>query len=145
MSTQQWFTFQLVDTWLAIEPSCVVTILDPQHYVELPLTPHHILGVIPHGQSIIPILHLPRFLKMIKQDTLNAKTNRILIVKVKDMDVGIPIEVTGGVEAVSEQKVSSNILTKNGRLQDFLIGEYEGGQGLTGLLDIQLTLERSRV
>lgn len=145
MSTQQWFTFQLVDTWLAIEPDCVVTILDPQHYVELPLTPSHILGVIPHGQSIIPILHLPRFLKMIKQDTLDSQKNRILIVKVKDMDVGIPIELTGGVEVVSDDGISKNILTKNGRLQDFLTGEYEGNQGLTGIVDIGLTLERARV
>ncbi len=145
MNVQQCFTFQLVDTWLAIEPSAVETILDPQHYVELPLTPHHILGIIPHGQSIIPILHLPRFLKMIKQDTLDAKHNRILIVKVRDMDVGIPIETTGGVEIIPTENITQSTLTKNGRLQDFLTGEYEGDHGLTGILDIALILERSRV
>ncbi len=145
MNTEQWFTFQLANTWLAIEPSMVVTILDPQHYVHLPLTPDHILGIIPHGQSIIPILHLSLFLRMINSGQIDPQTHRVLIVKVKDMDVGIPIQVTGGVELVPVEKVSKNILTKNGRLQDFLMGEFEGEQGLSGILDIGLVLERARV
>lgn len=145
MTIQQWFTFQLANTWLAIEPNSVVTILDPQHYVHLPLTPSHILGIIPHGQSIIPILHLSDFLRMLNSDILNPQTHRVLIVSINDMDVGIPIQVTGGVEIISENQVSNQVLTKNGRLQDFLVGEFEGDHGLSCILDIGMVLERSRV
>lgn len=139
------FTFRLINTWLAIEPDSVVTILDPQRYIPLPLAPTHVLGLIPHGQTILPVFHLSLFLKMSGFEVHNATTSRLLVIKKNQLEVAIPINQIGGVETMLEKVTSSTILTRNGRLQDFLLSEYEGLQGFTGILNIETVLERARV
>ena len=143
---QHFFTFQLAENWLALEPDAIVTILDPQQFIPFPLAPSHILGLIPHGQSILPVFHLAYFLKMSNADDEDPTQKRLLVLRKNTLEVVVPIQTTGGMKAIPKESIiTSSLVTKNGRLQDFLVGEYESERHVTGILDIGLILERARV
>ena len=144
-TSMNFFTFRLLNTWLSMQPDHVVTILDPQQYIPLPLAPEHVIGLISYGQTILPVFHLSLFLKMLDREKYDISQSRLLVIKIKQLEVAIPIHQTAGIEIVPKTNLSTTILTKNGDLQKFLSHEYDGIEGLTGVLNMEQVLERARV
>lgn len=144
-TSMNFFTFRLLNTWLSIKPEHVVTILDPQQYIPIPLAPEHVIGLVSYGQTILPVFHLSLFLKMLDIEKDDISQSRLLIIKIKQLEVAIPIHQTAGIERVPETGLRSSILIKNGNLQKFLSHEYDGIEGLTGVLNMEQVLELARV
>lgn len=145
------FLFRVCGAWFGTDVHVIRQVTQLRQPSLIPGVPSHILGLVPHGQDVLPVLDLARFLQLQTGGAAPAPEAdrevlaRLLVVTIGALDVAIPVDQTGGllpvaVEARREVSVMSGDL-----LRRFLKGEFDSPRGVAGLLDLPALLEAARV
>lgn len=137
------FVFGIGNTHLALEASKLLTIAAPQTPVPLPRAPQHVLGLIPYGDSTLPIVDLAAFLQLASEQ--GDTQNRLLVIRDSGMSVGLLCDQVLGVRTIHSSALAAPQLLKGGRLPRYLRQEILEGALPVGLLDVATLLEDARV
>ncbi len=144
------FVFVLADTRLALPASNVRSIDSVQPPINLPHSPPHILGLIPHGDGALPVVDLAHFLNLQAEsagedDDGSEAQQRMMVIQQDDMNVGFLCRQVLGVRTVQEGDLEPPRLLTGGRLGEFIRHELTEDDFAIGVLDLKLLLDAARV
>lgn len=132
--------FLLSDETYYIDSKFVVEVLPLMELTPLPCTPDFILGIINVRGRILSVINLKSFLELPERGITNL--NRVLVVRNKDIEVGLLVDEVVGNEDLELDQLQSGLLTHTASQKEYLIGVTKNR---SVVLDIQKFLEDEKI
>lgn len=143
------FSFRVGPIDLAVDVPTVTAVIDVTTPTPVPGCPAFILGVVSHGERILPVLDVAKLLE-IGMDGAGAAAGeetyrRLLVVSSDGLDVALLCDRVRGLVQVADAEVAAPSVLQGTLLRRYLAAEVDLEQGVTGVLDLGTMLEAARV
>lgn len=140
--------FRVCGTWLAASACHIETIGVLDSVSPLPMAPKHVLGQTRLHDEVFVVFDMAAFLSM--KDALDSALvvsdpPRVVVLKALGMRAAVPVGATSHMVNMPKEDLDPPDVLNNGRLGDFLSGEFESELGRVGVLDVERLLESARV
>jgi purine-binding chemotaxis protein CheW len=136
--------FLLDEEHYFIESTYVVEVAHLKELTPLPGTPSAILGIFNLRGKILAIISLKKLLNLPEKAITNH--NRIIVLKYRDIELGILADEIEGTNSIIKNKLQLNIPGISEKQNDFLIGISPGGvivlNGEKLLTDSRITMNQ---
>jgi len=141
------FVFQIASTHVAVRAEQVEGVLAANDPTPIPSTPGYILGLVPYGETTLPIIDPARFLDLDEEEETGGEgaETRVVVLRSGAMQVGLHCGRAIGVVAVDKPKLLPASVLSGGRLQEFLRAEFEATEARVGVLDVAAMLGAARI
>ncbi|MBM7865835.1 chemotaxis protein CheW [Heliobacterium gestii] len=106
MENFQIVTFSLGPESYGIPIEQVQEIIRPSAVTYIPYAPPHVLGLINLRGNVIPVIDLRK--RLFLQPQGEAKYNRIIVVHIQDIVVGLWVDAVSAVAAIGEDMLADN-------------------------------------
>lgn len=136
------------ETWLGLDSQAVEEVIAIETPSPLPFAPPHLLGVIIHGERVLPLVHLGRLLSLPAppdEDGRDQSFGRTIVLKAQGMSAGVLCDRAAGVVEVPGGRPEPLTLMKGQRLAAFLLGELDTPRGRCGVVDVDALFDAARV
>lgn len=147
LSTGALFLFRLREVWLAVEADAVEAVISSEAPTPIPIAPDHIEGVRLHGDNVVAVVDLARFLRLPETgpSSDDAGFSRTLIVSAGGLRAGLVCDRAAGVFQIDAAALEAPRVLTGERLLQFLSAEVDTPRGRAGVLDGAALLEAARV
>jgi purine-binding chemotaxis protein CheW len=132
--------FLLAHEKYGIATSCVREVYPLVELTPLPRTPPFVLGVANVRGHILSVMDIKRFFDLPEKGLTDL--NKLIIVRVGDMELGILADAIHGVRAVAAEALQPQLPTLTGIRADYLRGLTEDS---VAVLDIERILDDERI
>jgi len=123
----QFVIFTVADTELAVSMQQVEEILKPPHIVRVPLAPPAVQGVANLRGSVLPIVSVHTMFGI--EDHANSKAQRVLVLNVKDHQIGFVVDSVKQVINVDANQISTEGVDTGLVSEDQLLGMIKMDDG----------------
>ena len=140
-------TFRVGSALLGVPAELVHEVTDRLDASPIPLSPPHVLGLMPLRGEAIPLLDLNRFLELdaAPVDPTVERPPRVLIVGAEGMIVGLCCERVVGIEHVPLRALAPPRLHANSSLAPYLTAEVDREASVLARLNLGALLKAARV
>ena len=142
-STDAFLPFFLAGTWLAVPVSSVELIGVRQGLTALPYAPTRIVGLTNVERRTYPLLDLEHWLELQASDELPDGMNeraRTLVIRDGLCSAAFDTSNTMAVLRIGQAAIKPPTVIRNGRIQQYLIGEFDASFARIGLINVALLL-----
>lgn len=112
--------FLLSDEHYIIDAGFVVEVIRLHELTPLPCSPPFILGLFNIGGRILSVINLKNFLNLPEKGITNL--NRVIVVKHKDIEVGLLVDEVIGKLSVYKEELSTNLQTLSTLQKEYFVG-----------------------
>jgi chemotaxis signal transduction protein len=139
--------FTVGETVLAVAAALVDTVVGAEAPTPVPGAPPHVLGLMPAGERVLPLIDLATLLGLERERDVDADPlfRRILLVRAGAFEAGLVCHRTRGLFAVRAEEMTEPNVLQGPRLQPFLAAELDLGDTVVGVLDLHALLEAAAV
>jgi len=140
------FVFQVAATLLAVDAQQVDAVLPEAEMTPVPCTPPYVLGLVPYGESTLPIIDPARFLELgVESAAPDGVSRRVVVLSSGALCAGLLCERAAGVVLVERAARQPATVLTGGRLGDFLQAEFETAEARVGLIEVASLLDAARI
>lgn len=142
LGIRKFLVFKLESEEYAIDIQKITTIIEKDMSIaRVPKTPDYLKGVINLRGEIIPVINLRKRFKLQEEDT---KENRIIIVKLEDIAVGIIVDSVAEVVELDDNSIE-NITNIGGPMSfDYIMGVGKIDGRIITLLHLEKLISLSK-
>ena len=139
------FLFETSGLRLATQAAYVEAVAECQDPTPVPGCPDYVMGVVPHGEEILPMVDLARLLGLPEDGAADPLYRRGLVVRTKRFFVGLVVDRARGLVQIPVSRMKPASALQGQRLTRFLDAEIEDEAGPIGVLDVPALLRAAAV
>lgn len=147
MGEQPLFLFTVAGVGLAIPARDVGGVSGVDEPTPIPNAPAHVLGLVPAGERVLPLVDLAIFLELFGDGMTEVDPlfRRTLFVKAGDLEAGLVCHRARGLIMAEAAALRVPTVLQGQRLRSYLTAELELPQGVIGVLDVAALLREAAV